>query len=276
MIFINILSGDWAIFAYFYGPIAVLLIANCVTFGFTINHLMKHGKDTVNLRQNKKSAAVNRQRFILYVELFVVMGITWMAEVISWKVGQPEAWYIFDLLNALQGVFIFFIFVCKPKILRHLRDYFKRRRYCCCYSATPHRNASARRMMSNSSAGKNGSSSTNGRSSRINSATTATTNDGSRKCSANPTDIQLNVLSTSNNSENRLKPYSWKNQRHSIGNKSCTLYTIEQEAGSSGSDAKNQEIIDGHGFSKMKRCHCSAPSLDFNDFEESRNECKEN
>ncbi|CAG0886929.1 unnamed protein product [Cyprideis torosa] len=58
--------------------------------------------------------------FSLYIKLFFVMGITWVAEVISWAWGQNDFWYIVDYINALQGVFMFVIFVCKRKTLRYL------------------------------------------------------------------------------------------------------------------------------------------------------------
>lgn len=49
------------------------------------------------------------------------MGVNWLAEVISFAFGEKfEAyiWYITDFGNALQGVFIFLIFVCKKRVFR--------------------------------------------------------------------------------------------------------------------------------------------------------------
>lgn len=49
------------------------------------------------------------------------MGINWSMEIVSWLFKGPKAiWYITDLGNALQGVIIFIIFVCKEKIKRLL------------------------------------------------------------------------------------------------------------------------------------------------------------
>lgn len=56
-------------------------------------------------------------RFGLYLRLFIVMGVTWMAEVLSWALDLPEEYSFFtDILNSLHGFFIFFLFVWKPKI----------------------------------------------------------------------------------------------------------------------------------------------------------------
>jgi hypothetical protein len=55
-------SGDWAIFAYLYGPVAVLLLSNTVMFAFTIRHLVKHDQETAVIRENKRSAAQTKKR----------------------------------------------------------------------------------------------------------------------------------------------------------------------------------------------------------------------
>ncbi|XP_066952176.1 uncharacterized protein [Macrobrachium rosenbergii] len=58
----------------------------------------------------------------LYVKLFMVMGITWLAEVISWQEKTCEAWIITDIINSLQGVSIFIIFICKRNLLKKVRS----------------------------------------------------------------------------------------------------------------------------------------------------------
>lgn len=51
------------------------------------------------------------------MKLVVVMGVTWVADVISWAVGGPNyLWYVTDLINALQGVFIFIVVGCQPQV----------------------------------------------------------------------------------------------------------------------------------------------------------------
>lgn len=60
-------------------------------------------------------------RFNLYLKLFIVMGVNWVMEVISWAAGGPKyLWYVTDLGNTLQGVLIFIIFVWKQKVRRLL------------------------------------------------------------------------------------------------------------------------------------------------------------
>lgn len=51
------------------------------------------------------------------MKLVVVMGVTWVADVLSWVVGGPQyIWYLTDLINALQGVFIFVVVGCQPQV----------------------------------------------------------------------------------------------------------------------------------------------------------------
>lgn len=51
------------------------------------------------------------------LKLVVVMGITWIADVVSWAIGGPQfLWYITDIVNALQGVFIFCVVASQPQV----------------------------------------------------------------------------------------------------------------------------------------------------------------
>lgn len=59
-------------------------------------------------------------RFYMYLKLFIIMGITWIMELISWLINvdivPAIVWYPTYIVNALQGVIIFIIFVCRRKI----------------------------------------------------------------------------------------------------------------------------------------------------------------
>lgn len=62
-------------------------------------------------------------RFNLYLKLFIVMGVNWVMELVSWLAEGPRyLWYVTDLTNTLQGVLIFLIFVWKRRILRLLNE----------------------------------------------------------------------------------------------------------------------------------------------------------
>lgn len=55
------------------------------------------------------------------LKLVLVMGVTWIADVISWVHGVwyddlQNIWMITDLINALQGVLIFLVIGCQPQV----------------------------------------------------------------------------------------------------------------------------------------------------------------
>lgn len=51
------------------------------------------------------------------LKLVIVMGVTWVADLLSWAVGGPHyMWYVTDIINALQGVLIFIVVACQPQV----------------------------------------------------------------------------------------------------------------------------------------------------------------
>ncbi|XP_046965756.1 G-protein coupled receptor Mth-like isoform X4 [Vanessa cardui] len=119
------LSGKSKLF-YLYGPIVILWFANMVFFVLTAVKIalikkqisvLKHRESAKHDGQNKE-----KQRLLLYIKLFIVMGINWLLEVIS--AIYPNADHIFrfvDAYNVLIGLIIFIIFVCKRKIIGLLK-----------------------------------------------------------------------------------------------------------------------------------------------------------
>ncbi|XP_036138668.1 G-protein coupled receptor Mth2 isoform X2 [Monomorium pharaonis] len=110
---------------YFYVPMGATIISNIcffiattVTIMYQNKHTSKKLRDSESKRHNE-----NKQRFNMYLKLFIVMGISWVMEIIAWSVEAdlvPSAiWYPTDIINALQGFIIFIIFVCTKKI-KHL------------------------------------------------------------------------------------------------------------------------------------------------------------
>lgn len=61
------------------------------------------------------------------MKLVIVMGITWVADVVSWAVGGPQyIWYFTDLINAFQGVLIFVAVGFQPQVRAALKRFFSR------------------------------------------------------------------------------------------------------------------------------------------------------
>lgn len=58
-------------------------------------------------------------RFMMNLKLFIVMGVSWIVELIPSIIQNiPKVYeYSVDFINLLQGVLVFIIFVCKRKVL---------------------------------------------------------------------------------------------------------------------------------------------------------------
>ncbi|KAK4292006.1 hypothetical protein Pmani_035197, partial [Petrolisthes manimaculis] len=113
----SVSHNNGAKWAYFLGPVAVLLLADLVFFLMTVRSLL------VTVQQSHKGTVQRqgRQRLRLCFKLFLVMGISWLAEIISFQLGPSTVWYISDVFNCFQGFIIFLIFILKPKILETMK-----------------------------------------------------------------------------------------------------------------------------------------------------------
>ncbi|CAL4095067.1 unnamed protein product [Meganyctiphanes norvegica] len=113
-------KGTTELWTYFYGFVLLLVIFNIIFFCHVSYILitMQRRNDPILNRTKKQE----RERVWLYVKLFSVMGITWVAEIISWQDGSCWGWFFTDAINSLQGLFIFLIFICKANMLKKIRD----------------------------------------------------------------------------------------------------------------------------------------------------------
>src|SRR5690349_16208893 len=57
--------------------------------------------------------------------LTIIMTINWIFEIISFYAEASST--LFDIINALQGVLIFLMFVCLPRPLKLIREWWKDR-----------------------------------------------------------------------------------------------------------------------------------------------------
>ncbi|XP_013145254.1 PREDICTED: G-protein coupled receptor Mth2-like [Papilio polytes] len=118
---------------YLYGPMFILCVANIVFFVMTAVKIAQIKQQTAVLK-SKESAMhdqhrKDKQRLLVYLKLFAVMGINWILEVVSALYPDAEyIWMFTDAYNLLIGVIIFFIFVCKRKIFHLIKKRYKQLR----------------------------------------------------------------------------------------------------------------------------------------------------
>ncbi|KAK7083120.1 hypothetical protein SK128_002416, partial [Halocaridina rubra] len=124
------LNEDGPFFAYYYGPISVLLLSNLVFLVLTqinlfmllqeykkiTNALKSMGTGVLTTAPQATSSMPSRHRDHIYeykqrLYLFMLMAVCWVTEVLSWKIPPLELWAATDTINALQGFFVFIIFL---------------------------------------------------------------------------------------------------------------------------------------------------------------------
>ncbi|XP_064633967.1 G-protein coupled receptor Mth2-like [Lineus longissimus] len=102
----------------FFGvPLFLLLIVNSVFFVLTVTAI--HQVCEASKMATQKT---QKRRFVLYVKLALIMGLTWIFGFLASLTDVKELWYVFTILNSLQGVFIFFGFVFTRKVYRLVKE----------------------------------------------------------------------------------------------------------------------------------------------------------
>ncbi|KAL4716703.1 hypothetical protein ACJJTC_004822 [Scirpophaga incertulas] len=106
---------------YFFSPVLVLVVCNVVLFSVTSYRIRSIRQETAILKGSESARSdrlqKDKQRYGLYLKLFVVMGVNWTVELVSFAVGGSNwYWILVDLSNVALGFFIFIIFVWKKKV----------------------------------------------------------------------------------------------------------------------------------------------------------------
>ncbi|CAH1731186.1 unnamed protein product [Aphis gossypii] len=122
-------STNYGVIVFFILPVSVMLSANLILFVLTAIHCSRIKSELNKFKRSDSKTQrflVDKEKFVMSVKLFLVMGIPWTFEILS-KILQNDwfIWHILDEINALQGVMIFIIFVAKRKVITSLRKKFR-------------------------------------------------------------------------------------------------------------------------------------------------------
>ncbi|XP_066958761.1 probable G-protein coupled receptor Mth-like 1 [Macrobrachium rosenbergii] len=119
--------GDIERLAFFYVWIGALFLGNIFLLANTA--FMLHQTGAILLSGKKKSVfeedgnhASNRRnvnKFWQSFSLFALMVLCWITEILSWKIPPKSLWVPTDIINTLQGFFIFLLFL-KNKTKREI------------------------------------------------------------------------------------------------------------------------------------------------------------
>ncbi|XP_065084458.1 probable G-protein coupled receptor Mth-like 1 [Ochlerotatus camptorhynchus] len=121
--------------SYFvYLPLSIMLSINIFLFVWTSYHLHASGDD---ISPDRKKAL--RYKCMLYLKLFLLAGLIWIFEIISFHVEDGRLnrswfWFLIDSINCLHGVLIFFVLIVwRQRIKRELSG-----RRVLCFRAPAH------------------------------------------------------------------------------------------------------------------------------------------
>lgn len=100
---------------FFAAPVFVVICVNVIFFiisAYTIisNRIKTDDTDRVLLKRN----------LVMYVRLATIMGLSWVAGLLAATIDAVFLWYVFAILNTLQGLFIFLAFTCTPKVKKNM------------------------------------------------------------------------------------------------------------------------------------------------------------
>ena len=106
-------SNKMALLIYFAVPFAGIMGLNMFLFVFSACMVFDTTRSTSKMTTNPCSPQTN---FYLYLRLAVIMGLTWIIGLVAGFVDKEPVWYVFIVLNTLQGLFIFVAFTCTKKV----------------------------------------------------------------------------------------------------------------------------------------------------------------
>lgn len=78
--------------------------------------------DSLLMDFNRNRLDATRYNYALYLRLFIVTGFTWSVDGIAFISPDAIFFYLADICNSLHGVFIFILFIMKPRVLRLIKD----------------------------------------------------------------------------------------------------------------------------------------------------------
>ncbi|XP_039481569.1 probable G-protein coupled receptor Mth-like 3 [Drosophila santomea] len=121
-----IYTGDMSVMIYLYGPMLLIIIFNIVMFVLTAIPILKLKKNLKSFaqqkQQTKRTQNSDLQQFTVFLRLFIIMGLSWSMEIISYSLNKKQVWakalLVADYINWSQGTIIFVIFICKPTTLK--------------------------------------------------------------------------------------------------------------------------------------------------------------
>lgn len=103
-----------SLFVFFAIPVAFMIVVNVVFFICTARIIAETTLSTSAMT----SSSHHKSHYKMYLRLAVLTGFTWLSGIVAGYLQVEALWYVFVVLNSLQGVFIFLAFTCRRKVWR--------------------------------------------------------------------------------------------------------------------------------------------------------------
>ncbi|XP_062129409.1 G-protein coupled receptor Mth-like [Drosophila sulfurigaster albostrigata] len=121
-------THDWSAMLYYYGPMSIQIIFNTTMFAMTAIRIFKVMDEMKNFqgRLARNQRVQSRKEYGLFSRLFIVIGVPWTFEILSYFAQSDGVlktiFLLFDYINCGQGILIFILFVLKRSVLKQLAN----------------------------------------------------------------------------------------------------------------------------------------------------------
>jgi len=110
-------SRKFALIVYFVVPFAIIMLLNLVFFIMSGYYVWETSRSTAKI-----TTSGPKTNFFLYVRLFILMGLSWITGLVAGILDNDYVWYVFLILNTLQGLFILVFFSCSKKVMSSVKE----------------------------------------------------------------------------------------------------------------------------------------------------------
>ncbi|KAG8179555.1 hypothetical protein JTE90_016125 [Oedothorax gibbosus] len=112
------MANEKAKLAFFMIPAFVLFSANTLFFVLSAFIIKTNTMEATSDEERQMA----RHNFVLYFRLGIMMGVTWLMNAVGTLVDNYYFWLASDIMNSLQGLFVFLMFTCSKRVIDHVRD----------------------------------------------------------------------------------------------------------------------------------------------------------
>ncbi|XP_055946329.1 G-protein coupled receptor Mth2-like [Argiope bruennichi] len=107
-----------SLLSFFAGPVFTIICLNFILFAVTAYSIFVN---RMKAGDSSKRAYI-KKNYLTYLRLAVIMGVTWITGLLAPLVNLLWLWYLFAILNSLQGLFIFIAFTCTGKVKKYFKS----------------------------------------------------------------------------------------------------------------------------------------------------------